>query len=335
METLGDEAAWEIERVARAAGLCTDLDRIHAYIRDLTAPCVWPTRSKSAPPLPHGFNFKRPFSTTIAWSRVRGVEVGFLFEPQSESGSAIAYWRAGLQVAERIPRLHGASIERLRAIEDLVAPSLSAAPFRILYSCTFRAGAAPGVTLHLCSSSRNVEFTRRRMREALRRLEVPIELRDDDAATILSLNLDEDLAKTDLYLLWREATLDDVRPLPPPLRSLAYELVEAIYGTASPPRRWQAALRSDGKRGPITSTLHVALHRDGPPSESIEVAISSFSLSRIGPADAYLRARAALGPDRSAHHFVTLRLEQGQPHLCVCFSPRHTRAGVPLEPLLA
>jgi hypothetical protein len=149
--------------------------------------CGWGTRTE---PLPSGISHGLPWGFSLAMSgdASEPPQLRWLVEPQDEDGSAEAYWRAGMRVAAWIAEQPGASIERLRIVEDLFVPD-DDAPFRIWF------GAAPASSLfkvYLPLRARGGGTgAGERLAEAMRRLGCRTPVGVVGEPTILSLDLCE------------------------------------------------------------------------------------------------------------------------------------------------
>lgn len=110
------------------------------------------------------------FSVTIINQQ---PEVRVLMEVQGDSPTVQSQRVAGLLFNERLEREFGASLERLRLIQDLFLPEKMQGSFAIWNAVVFSQGRAPSFKIYLNPQAQGAQRTQELIEEALIRLGFP------------------------------------------------------------------------------------------------------------------------------------------------------------------
>jgi DMATS type aromatic prenyltransferase len=184
----------QLRKICVAAGLADQQDRIAALFETLCGvaglgrlpvPPRWSGVTDDCTPI--------EFSTSFDASQTK---VRFLVEAQDDPASPASYWAAGGRLSAHLATMLGVTLEPLKAVEDLFAPTDPNALIAIWHSIEFRVGSPPLGKVYLSPAAHGRGAARAVLAAALRRLGLGAAvdglvktLRADDLVTHLSLDL--------------------------------------------------------------------------------------------------------------------------------------------------
>jgi hypothetical protein len=276
-----------------------------------------------------------------------GTEVRVLVEARDASPEMTSRWAAGLALSQRIEERHGASLDRLRRIADLFAPTDPRAHFAMWHAVGFREDSAPRFKLYLNPQAQGKERATQTTEQMLERLgfarsggAVTTRTRPEDEIRFVSLDLCPSRdARVKVYKVHPHATRGDIErelgavpDLPP---GLIIEFFEALVGSEGPfggrPMTTYIALSSESEE-PVGGTVHFPI-RDYVADD----AAVRERLCRILTGEAratYERSIAAfaarpLSAGVGMHSYVSLGVGRGGPRITVYLSPEGYRVEPP------
>ncbi|MFO0591070.1 MAG: tryptophan dimethylallyltransferase family protein [Polyangiaceae bacterium] len=110
-----------------------------------------------------------PFEFSVAFEGA-APELRILSETWAPRPTMMANWHAALAFTEMLAFTLGLSLDRLRAVQDLFAPTLVTPRFSLWHAACFRPGAPPEIKVYLNPFARGPALSRRLVVEALERL---------------------------------------------------------------------------------------------------------------------------------------------------------------------
>ncbi|HEY0094295.1 MAG TPA: tryptophan dimethylallyltransferase family protein, partial [Archangium sp.] len=137
-----------------------------------------------------------------------------------ESPTLASNWLAGWAICERLEREFGASLERLRLIEELFAPTSACPRFALWHAVCFREGRAPDFKVYLNPMAWGREQAHALVAEAMRRLGMEASIRylpemtSHDTPIYFSLDLAaRQGARVKVYTAHREGTASRIESM--------------------------------------------------------------------------------------------------------------------------
>lgn len=184
----------QLRRISVAAGLANQQDRIAtlfetlcgvAGLRRLPVPPRWSGVTDDCTPI--------EFSTSFDPGQTK---IRFLIEAQEDPASPASYWTAGARLSAYLQTIPGITLEPLKAIEDLFAPTDPNALIAIWHSMEFGVDGPPLCKVYLSPAAHGRDVALAVLAAALRRLGFGAAvgglvetLRAGDLVTHLSLDL--------------------------------------------------------------------------------------------------------------------------------------------------
>ena len=110
-----------------------------------------------------------PFEFSVAFEGA-APELRILSETWAPRPTMTANWHAALAFTETLAFSLGLALDRLRAVQDLFAPTLSTPRFCLWHAACFRPGAPPEIKIYLNPFARGPALSRSLVLEALERL---------------------------------------------------------------------------------------------------------------------------------------------------------------------
>ncbi len=284
-----------------------------------------------------------PIELSVAFASHGRRDVRLLVEARGSGSEMASRWTAGLALSRRLEQRHGASLDRLRVVEDLFVPSDPRARFAMWHSVGFRRGASPQLKVYLNPQARGQDRARPVTSEMLRRLGfsgVASALtkcaRPEDEIKFVSLDLDRaDDARVKVYKVHPGGARQDIERelsvVPNAPRDLIGRFFECLIGSDGPflglPISTYIAVAS-GSAEPTGGTVHFPI-RDYVTDDSVVRERLCRLLSGDARA-AYERAidafsTRALAAGVGMHSYVSLGIERGTSRITVYLSPEAYR----------
>jgi DMATS type aromatic prenyltransferase len=283
------------------------------------------------------------------------AEVRLLFEAQAESSEMMAQWAVGQEVNTHLGRRYGASLERLRAVEDLFVPTAREARWAVWHSLCFDGSAAPQLKVYLNPQAQGRQRAPAVVAETLARLGLADAAsgvvrcnRRGDELKFFSLDLDDPAdARVKVYKVHHDAVRADIEAELKQARDYRPELLSSFFDTIAAsdgpfirlPVSTYLSLTS-AEESPTTATIHFPVRAYADSDERVYQRVCAF-LDGDDRA-LYQRAITAFARRPLAHgigmqSYVSIRMHRGArrvtvylaPELYEVVPPRPTAVSVP------
>lgn len=116
---------------------------------------------------------RSPHGAEIHGAGQSAAELRILAEVQAPSPNIFSNWRAALAFTEDLEPTQGLSIARLRAVQELFAPTLATRRFALWHALCFRPGELPDYKVYLNPAASGQAAARATVEQALSRLGFP------------------------------------------------------------------------------------------------------------------------------------------------------------------
>lgn len=264
-------------------------------------------------------------------------ELRFLVEAQPEIPSTQACWDAGWALSEALEAEFGASLDRLRAVEDLYRPSEESKGFAMWHAACVRAKGDVDLKVYLNPQIRGEDAATSTIRETLRRLGIAAagdwlpRARPADRIKYFSLDLARSTrSRIKIYTIHPQGSLQDiedaVRSASSYVPGLAAEFCAHMAGGEGPfnglPVQTCLAF-VEGSPIPEEATIHFPIRSYAPDDLTARERILSYLDDE--DADVYRSVIDAFA-HRPLHHgaglqsYVSLRMQRGKHRLTIYLS---------------
>ncbi|HLL53908.1 MAG TPA: tryptophan dimethylallyltransferase family protein [Myxococcaceae bacterium] len=337
-ETFNGYARTQLMKLAPAAGLESDTQKMVRVLEDMIEPWGnWEIKET-----PHWFSDVCADGSPIEFSIAldgQEPEVRVLVEALAEEATLEAHQRSARVLTERLAREYGASIDRVKQLEDLFLPENPQGGWAMMHAVMFRRGEAPDFKVYLNPEAQGVEKAPEIMREAFRRLgfekawasveKFASRGFEHDRLVYLSLDLaDHEQARIKVYFRHYEATAAELDQAMSIARGHATGLAEAFSRDVSghtgafssqPLVTCLSFTKCDDER-PANATLYVPLWTCSANDAVTRLRIRSSLLSRGLPVAAYdsalqTMARRPLEDGNGIHTYAAFRTQNGRPRI--------------------
>jgi hypothetical protein len=277
-----------------------------------------------------------PFEFSLAMDG-REPELRILVEAQAHRPGLLANWEAGRALSNALAEEFGMSLDRLRAIEHLFAPTDPRAKFSIWHAVSLRADSAPEFKIYLNPQAQGRGSSGNIVARALSLLGfpnavVPRSERSLDEIKYISLDMsNRPDARIKLYAAHHDATVSDIEAA---LRPASYY----VRGEAT-----DFCLHMAGQEGPYTelpvqTCLAYAVNHEAPLMGTIHFPVRSYApndeivrdriLEYLGEPTAQLYRKALdsfsnrpLNEGVGMQTYASLRQQEGGSRMTVYLSP--------------
>jgi hypothetical protein len=285
-----------------------------------------------------------PYEFSVAFSH-GPAEVQFYLEAQGDPPSLTENMQAGRALLAEVAGQVGASLGRLREVEDLFFPSVPAGAFTIWIGASFVEGRKPRLKVYLNPQARGRALAPQVVAEAMSRLDLSASwskvssalatsLERRDELGIVSLDLsDADDARVKVYVRHHRASIRDIEAFASAGLEHQPEDARVFYSVLA------NGMGPFVRKPIISEAIFTKANRSGPSSVTFEFPISSYvptdevAFHRIVecmtafelPPDGYRTAVRAfatrpLSERTGMHAHVTLRRSAGTPRIGVYFA---------------
>ncbi|HSN97594.1 MAG TPA: tryptophan dimethylallyltransferase family protein [Candidatus Nanopelagicales bacterium] len=264
-------------------------------------------------------------------------EVRFLIEAQARYPSLRDYWDAGMALSGVLEEKFGASLARLRKIEDLYRPGEMPVRFAAWHAVCVRRSGPLNFKIYLNPQVRGERQAAEIVKESLARLGLSSAIgslptvRAPDQIKYFSLDLSPStMSRVKVYSVYPQASPDDIE-------SIVRTTAAYVPGQASEFCRHMAVMAGpfnalpvqvclafvEGSKIPMEATIHFPIRS----YVTDDLAARERILAYLDPDDAALYAKAIeafahrpLEAGSGLHSYVSLRMQQGKRSFTVYLS---------------
>ena len=282
-----------------------------------------------------------PIEFSLAFGGASGTpEVRVLFETRAPGASIHERWVAGLDLCARLERAHGASLDGLRCVADLFAPTDPSARYAMWHAVCLRPNCEPKFKLYVNPEARGAGRAPEVVVDALRRLGIAHPApeavrfrRAGDRYKFFSLDLASTLdARVKAYKVHRGATRGDIDAELAAAASYVPGLLELFWRTIAGddgpfdglPISTYLSWRADDDRRPGAGTAHFPIRayvcNDLVARDRVRRMLVAPDLAVYDRAIGAFADRP-LASGVGMHAYVSLSFDHGPPRVTVYLAP--------------